>query len=236
MKRRLLLFGLALAGVAAVCAQPVSAQTNSYDLVATPGVPGTSGNWDVTIQKWDGTTDGPGTQFRIAFAHGEPFPDFPNDQATKVTLTFYSYLGAPGGVGTIPLQSITGDSGLSTITTSHPANPQSHDWVQTNVVYNGTTILENKADFNSPSPATVFLKKGGTNSFLESAAGRVNLKYKAYSVKVTLENSAGTRIWSATTDLSTVNAPEGSSLAMLATGLLPLGMLVRRRSRSRKTA
>src|SRR5438128_810102 len=103
MKRRLLLFGMTLAGLAAVCAQPVRAQSNSYDLVATPDVPGTSGNWDVTIQKWNGSVDGPGTQFRIAFAHGEPFPDNPNDSATKVMLTFYSYVGCPGGVGTIPL-------------------------------------------------------------------------------------------------------------------------------------
>lgn len=234
--KRLLFFGMTLAGLAAVCAQPVRAQSNTYNLVATPDVVGTAGNWDVVIQKWNGTADGPGTQFRIAFAHGQPFADNPNDSVTKITMTYYSFLGCPGGVGTIPLQSITGDSGLSTTTSFIPANPNSHDWVQTNVQYNGSTILENQASFESPSPATVTLKKGGTNSFLESAAGRVNTKYAAYSVKITLENAAGTRIWSACADLSTVNAPEGSSMALLATGLVPLGLLARRRSRSRKTA
>jgi len=239
MTRRFLLFGLfAASGIAAVCAQPANAQTNSYDLVAGPAVPGTSGNWDVTIEKWNGTMDGPGTQFRFAFAHGEPFSSGkPNADVTKISVTFYSFLGTPGGVGTIPVQSITGTFGLSTVTTSHPANPNiSNDWILDNVHYNGTTNLENQAAFESPDTSTKFLKQFGTNSGLENSTGRINLKYKAYSVKITLENAAGTRIWSTSTDLSTVAAPEASSLALLATGLVPLGLLARRRSRSRKSA
>jgi len=226
---------IAASGIAVGSAQPARAQSNEYSLTATPEVPGTSGNWDVIIQKWNGTTDGPGTQFRLSFVHAESFPDQPNDLVTKITATFYSYLGAPGGVGTIPIQSITGNFGTSTVTTSVPANPQTHDWLLENITYSPPGSLENQAGFESPSPGTIVLKKG-TNSALQNDSGRINTKYKAYSVKITLENAAGTRIWSASTDLSTVSAPEGSSLAMLATGLVPLGLFIRRRSRSRNTA
>jgi len=221
------------AGILAT-AGSVIAQTNTYNITANPAAAGSTGKYDVVLQKWNGTANGAATQFRVSLARAEAFPTSPNAAAYSVALTFFSYLGAPGAVGTIPVATITGTSGVTTTVAGN--NPDVNTkWNNHVIKFNGTTILKNQAafDFLTADNATHdhSIKTGHTNAFLEQSTGRINLKYKAYSVKIVLMNAAGTRVWSGIQNLSTVNAPEGSSLALLATGLVPLGFVVRRRAR-----
>jgi len=231
--------GLILTSVVAGVLSSVAAfaQVDTYNFTADPSLAGTTGKYNVILEKWDGNPGGPGTQFRVGLVRAAMAPDKPNDKVASIALTFFGQLNAPGGIGTIALTTvdgIVGNSGISLLA-GIPTDPvASQHWVNTNKKYNGTTILQNQAYFDT-TDSNRYVSGGATNEFLQSTTpeGRINLKYRAFSVKVTLMNAAGTRVWSGVQNISTFAAPEGSSLALLATGLVPLGFVARRRARKR---
>jgi len=215
-----------------VIASGAFAQVASFNITASPaGTAATTGKFDVTLHQLDGVAGGPGKSFRVRWANGQQFPNTPGTpnltgQIKTIEVTFFSYLGSTGP-GTIKIDAINGTSGTTTIVTGPPQDPQNSGlWTSNKVKFNGSTELANKAQFVGDTAAYL---KGG-KGFLQGSTGSIATKYRAYSVKVTLINAAGTKVWSGVQDIASVNAPEGSSLALLATGLIPMGMLMRRKA------
>lgn len=223
--------GLLTAGLCVV-ASGAFAQVRSFNITADPaGTAATTGKYDVQLDATGSLHGGSAKNFRVRWAQGAPSPNTPGNptlsaQISTIEVTFFSYLGSTGP-GTVKIDSIIGNSGVTSITSSHGENHQASqgNWTQNKVKFNGSTQLANKAQF----VANINVLKSG-KAFLQDSTSNIVTKYRAYSVKVTLINSAGTKVWSGTTDIASVNAPEGSSLALLATGLIPMGMLMRRKA------
>ena len=227
MNKRLLIAGLVLAAGVVLSARPASAQTNTYDLDLF-GTLGEPGMFHVKLQKWDGTANGPGKEFRITQVIAAKFPNNPVDHGVEVDVSFYAMLACAGP--TMNIASITGDAGVTTITSSIPANPQTHNWV---IAGAGTDT----ASFTSPTGVTPdVIRKTAQNQFLQNSTGRIFAAHTAGSALITVKTAGGAE-YQGCVDVSLVSAvPEASSMALLLPGLVPLGLVLRRRARSRASA
>jgi hypothetical protein len=207
---------------------PSKAQTNTYDLDLF-GTLGEPGAFHVKLQKWDGTVDGPGKTFRITQVIKQAGV-VPIGQGVEVDISFYGQLASAGP--TMQIAGISGDAGVTTITSSIPANPQTHNW--TIAMYNG--VGTKFGSFTSPTGITPdVIRKTATNQFLENSTGRITTASLAASAMVSVITDNG-HIYSGSIDLSTTAVPEASSMALLLPGLIPLGLVMRRRARSRASA
>jgi hypothetical protein len=203
----------------------VSAQTNSYGFTLLPTTGGDAGYYG-RIQKWNGGADTPGSIFQISkiMATPSPTPGAPLKSGYSVQISFFGQLGCLGP--TAAIAGMTGKAGV-TVNTNNGTNPDgvTNNWAYGS--YNGPGVKYGK--FESPLDSTNnVVKKGATNMFLQSVNGRIMTAGLAASAQITLRGEDGT-VYEGCVNLSTVNAPEPSSVALLAPGLIPLALVLRRR-------
>jgi hypothetical protein len=230
MKMRLLTSALVLSGALALSLAPANAQVNTYTVNLT-NVNGKG--FRVTIQKWNGSVNGPGSMFRISRVQALAVPNNPSVYGEAVQISFYGMLNAAGG--TVGISGITGFAGTSTNTSATNVDPDfaTKNWIKT--TYNGVGTKYARFDSDNTAVVANRIKMGADNRFTQGIPGRINTNGLVASAHVTVIGQFG-HLFEGTVNLSAVNAPEASSLAMLLPGLVPLGLVMRRRARSRKSA
>jgi len=236
--KKLILAGLVIAG-GILAAGRSNAQTNTYGFLVDPDVTtGAVNQWSTSFEKWDGAANLPGKTFRIADvrASGTGFPThIPNQNGVSIMVEFFGQLNGMGPH--VSIAAVTGSAGVTVGNVNHYA--QGGDWTPSFVNNAGT---DKHADFNANNfggpPFNGLLKKGGTNNFQEgltSDTSRIMTNGLVASIKFTVFGDSGA-VWTQIQNVSTVNAPEAGSLALLLPGLLPLGLVLRKRSRSRASS
>lgn len=220
MNKRLLIAGCALA--VGIC-RPAAAQTASYDLNLF-GTNGELGSYSAKLQKWDGTANDFGKTFRLASVRSSMFPNLPIDNAVAVQICFYGHLGCVGP--TLAIAGISGVAGITTVTLGTPVNPQTSNWGIS--AYNGHG--QKYAGFFSPTNiAPDVIQTHGSNGWLEDANGRITTRVRAESASISVLGQDG-HVYSGNVNLGTVaRVPEASSLLLLLPGLVPVGLMLRKR-------
>jgi hypothetical protein len=139
-------------------------------------------------------------------------PPDPSSFVDRFTLTFYKDTNLGGGGVNVDL--VTGTSGTDA----------------------GTRVNWGAADFDPSSNTVDFdgkfstrVKFDGTNDWAMSAGGLITLDSKAGSIDI-LGQDGGQ--WRTTLNL----VPEASSVALLLPGLIPMGLVMRRRNMARKSS
>jgi len=241
--KKIILAGLVIAG-GLLASGRVNAQTNTYGFLVDPDITtGAVNQWSTTVEKWDGTAVLPGKTFRIADvrASGTGFPThIPNQNGVKIMVEFFGQLNGMGPH--VSIAAVTGGAGVTTGNQFHYA--VGGGWTPSFVNNAGT---DKHADFDANNfggpPFDGLLKKGGTNNFQQGLmlhgggddASRITTNGLVASIKFTIFGDSG-GVWTTIQNTSTVNAPEAGSLALLLPGLLPLGLVLRKRSRSRASS
>jgi len=200
--KKMLMGLLASVGLFA-CMGIASAQTVTYNLVATPENAGAMGGWDVTVVQV-------GSTFDITNIVAEGTPNVPNSGATIVTLQFYSDTG--GLVDSTDTLGATGD-GLGG--TNAPAD---NNW------NSGSDGPNGFGGYSWVSPLTANnLLPNGSNAFALDSSTVVTGVDTSKSFAVEIQDG---HQWST---LVTLITPEASSWLLLLAAIAPFGLLAMRR-------
>jgi len=217
MKKNLLLAGAALVGLMLASSNAARADFGTASILANDIITGTNvqGTWHVTL-----TNNGPGDVWNVrAWADGVSVP---TDIAEHINISFFASLANANSAS----------NALYIISKT--------DATQGSVVGVPGGAWDTTASFGAPSGGLYKLKQfnDSGNEYLDPLGGNVfhgtitlgaGLSAQVKAVSARLDDS--TVSWRGSAPVTPV--PEASSLALLLPGLLPIGIVIRRRRQGR---
>jgi len=181
----------------------------TFTVLATQAAAGSS-TWDITV-KW--LSDGAVT----------------NDFVDKIGVAFNAggTVDSAHNISDGTLQSIASITGGGSAAAGSPA-PFTGPWTTTYL--SGIDLTGTVANFADPNTAPdVPPGPTGAVNYLNTFTGQVKINGSSTvsAVEFILANDGGSTLW-----FGTAATPEGSSLALLLPGLIPLGMMLRKRRKA----